>query len=77
MDAKQLKVHENTIRRIAQRRGMMISKTRTRDPYLPTYAQWSLIDRETGDVLATAYSIDGIEAELERVSAARRARLVA
>jgi hypothetical protein len=39
------KVRENKLRRMADRRGYDLAKSRARDPQAPDYGRWTLIDR--------------------------------
>jgi hypothetical protein len=64
------KVRENRLRRVAERRGMILQKSRRRDPKAIDFGGYMLIDAETnGAILGSspvAYSatLDEVEAWL-------------
>jgi len=51
------KVRENRVRRIAERRGYLIEKSRRRDPAAVEYDRWTLQTRTPGDTF-TARDLD-------------------
>ncbi|WP_257541020.1 hypothetical protein [Sphingobium sp. CFD-1] len=65
------KVRENRLRRIAERRGMILSKSRRRDPKAIDYGGYMLIDATSNaaimgsDSFAFSASLDDIENWLE------------
>jgi hypothetical protein len=61
------KAHENKLRRMAERQGFFLQKSRIRDPYANGYKKWWIVDPET-DISATAeegISLDEAEAWLK------------
>lgn len=48
------RVQENRVRRVAQRRGLELRKSRRRDPQAVDYGLYSLIDVETGGAVNPA-----------------------
>lgn len=64
------KTHENRIRRIAERRGLRLEKSRRRDPRATDYGTYRLVDAETnaieayGDSSLYGLTLDEIEAQL-------------
>lgn len=64
---QEVKVQENRLRRIADRRGLIIKKSRRRDPYARDFGGYMLIDAATnsvvigGDGSGFSSSLDDIE----------------
>lgn len=73
------KAHENKLRRMADRQGLMLQKSRTRDRRALTYGGYQLVDEENGEVVlgqgnigrGYASSLEEVESYLNR----SRARL--
>ena len=53
-DMEKEKVHENKLRRMAQRQGLILQKSRRRDPNAHGYGLYALIDAGTGGVVHPA-----------------------
>lgn len=72
------KVRENKLRRMAARRGLVLLKSRRRDPGAIDYGGWMVADAGTGGVVTGAdpapyfLSIDEVEAFLGEWAAGRR-----
>jgi hypothetical protein len=60
------KARENRLRRMAERRGYGLSKSRRRDPLATGYGTWTLTDAATGSVIAAGLTLDAAAARLER-----------
>lgn len=45
------KVQENRLRRVADRQGLKLSKSRSRDPKAVDFGKYALIDVETGETV--------------------------
>lgn len=45
---QEAKVKENRLRRMADRQGLRLSKSRTRDPHGMDFGMYALIDHQTG-----------------------------
>lgn len=62
------KVRENRLRRVAERRGYRLTKSRRRDPRAIDYGKYWITDVKTGSPLTSAggLSLDEIEAWIER-----------
>jgi hypothetical protein len=68
------KVRENRLRRMAERQGLRLEKSRRRDPRALDYGSYALFDLETGDAKAGAvagerlprqrFTLDDVEAYL-------------
>ena len=64
------KIRENRLRRAAQRQGLMLTKSRRRDPRATDYGTYMLVDQQTNAVVAyglqSGYglSLDEIETAL-------------
>jgi hypothetical protein len=67
---QQLKVRENRLRRVAERQGLRLVKSRRRDPRAIDYGTFGLVDPATNTLVAgsasTGYglSLDDIEEQL-------------
>jgi hypothetical protein len=48
------KIHENRLRRMAERRGYRLQKSRSRDPHAVDYDCYALIDVQTGGAVNPA-----------------------
>jgi hypothetical protein len=60
------KIRENRLRRMAQRQGLMLSKSRRRDPRATDYGTYMLVDSTNGMVaygLQSGYGLDLDEIE--------------
>jgi hypothetical protein len=61
------KVRENRIRRMIERQGYILKKSRSRDPRVASYGGYMIVDRETNGVIAGghpwAYSMNLDEVE--------------
>jgi hypothetical protein len=62
------KVRENRLRRMAERQGLVLRKSRRRDPRAIDYRRFYLTDRLSGDIvsgyrpgLGPGYTLDEIE----------------
>jgi hypothetical protein len=62
MTSSNAKVRENRIRRVAERRGYRLTKSRRRDPLAVDYGQWKLTGKGRDHVFS---DLDGVEAFLE------------
>ena len=51
MDEQVDKVRENRVRRMAQRQGLMLRKSRRRDPYATDYGRYWLADINTSGLI--------------------------
>jgi hypothetical protein len=60
------KVRENRLRRVAERRGWKLTKSRRRDPLAIDYGRWFL--RAEGQMDRMFSDLDGVEAFLGRRS---------
>jgi hypothetical protein len=67
------KVRENRLRRIAERQGLRLVKSRRRDPQAWDYGLWMIVDRETKAVVAGTgaagrpeFTVDDVEVWLTR-----------
>jgi len=64
------KIRENRLRRAAQRQGLMLAKSRRRDPRATDYGTYMLLDAQTNTVVALGMqsgyglSLDEIETAL-------------
>ena len=66
-------MRENKIRRMADRRGYRLIKSRSRDPHAVDYGRYALIDIDTGGAVNPAiaqrwvcsWSLDEVEAYFE------------
>lgn len=65
------KVYENRLRRMAERQGLALSKSRRRDPRALDYGQWSLIDTRREHAAAEAGGYD-VETDPKRWAEHRR-----
>jgi hypothetical protein len=69
-----LKVRENRLRRVAQRRGLRLVKSRTRDPHGIDHGLYALIDIQTNGAVNPAiaqrwvcsWTLDEVEDYLNR-----------
>jgi hypothetical protein len=70
MNAQDMKVKENRLRRVAERRGFRLEKSRRRDPLAVDFGGYMLIDASTeavvfgGSPVAYSASLDDIENRL-------------
>ena len=56
---QQEKVRENRLRRMADRQGLQLSKSRTRDPRALDYGRWLVVERDGARVeLANADAVE-------------------
>ncbi len=66
------KVRENRLRRMAERQGLVLAKSRRRDPRAWDYGTYMLLDLATNGVVASGsqqgygLDLDAIELELEK-----------
>ena len=67
------KIRENRLRRMAERQGFVLRKSRRRDPRAVDYRRFYLTDRLSGEIvsgyrpgLGPEYTLDEIEAYLTR-----------
>lgn len=58
------KVRENRLRRMAERRGFKLVKSRRRDPQAIDYGTYELVDAELNVVAGGPMTLDGIEQQL-------------
>lgn len=62
MSAGELKAYENKLRRMADRQGLRLMKSRLRDPYATGYGSYCLVDARTGALvrhgLPDGYGLD-------------------
>jgi hypothetical protein len=63
------RVRENRLRRMADRQGLRLEKSRRRDPRAIDYDRYWLLDLATGDVVAGASSIGRPDWTLDQVEA--------
>ena len=62
-EKQELKVHENRLRRAAERQGLRLVKTRRRDPRALDYARWTIFASD--DILRGNLNIEQVEEYLE------------
>lgn len=55
------KVRENRLRRVAERQGLRLEKSRRRDPLALDYGTWRIVDPGTSALLYARADLDGIE----------------
>ncbi len=73
------KVRENRLRRMAARQGLMLRKSRRRDPYALDYGTYQLVDMSTNILIQwegiayPGWSLDEVEEWLTRDHDARKA----
>jgi hypothetical protein len=48
------KIRENRLRRMADRQGLRLEKSRRRDPRAIDYDRWWIVDKRTGGLVAHA-----------------------
>lgn len=60
------KIRENRLRRMAQRQGMTVHRSRRRDPLAIDFGTFALDDLATGRRLLEGLTIDELERELDR-----------
>lgn len=76
MSDTDLKVLENRLRRVADRQGLRLQKSRARDPLALTYSTYQLVDVRTGGLAVGSISfgyglgLDDVERALSRESVA-------
>ncbi len=61
------RVRENRLRRLAQRQGLMLQKSRRRDPSALDYGRWFIVDQDTNGLVAgdqLGITLDDVEAYL-------------
>jgi hypothetical protein len=46
------RVRENRLRRMAQRQGLVLQKSRRRDPSAIDYGRWFIVDQDTNALVA-------------------------
>lgn len=69
-----VKVRENTLRRVAERQGLRLEKSRSRDRRALDYGLWALVDEETGEPVnpplktrwKCSWTLDQVEQYLNR-----------
>jgi hypothetical protein len=59
------KVLENRLRRVAKRRGMTLTKSRSRDPKAIDYGRYSLAMIDGGQTIVVSDKLRGIDAFLK------------
>jgi hypothetical protein len=71
MDAP-VKVRENRLRRMARRRGLVLRKSRTRDPGALSYGEWWVVDESRNFLVQDKlWDLDQVEQWLNDYSVAR------
>lgn len=55
------KVRENRLRRMAERQGKLLRKSRRRDPRAIDFGTWSLVDPQHNVLLAQSDDLDQVE----------------
>ena len=65
MNRTQERVLENRLRRVVARRGLMLRKSRRRDPDAYDYGKWYICALPTGDLVAELGSTEEVEAWLK------------
>lgn len=64
------KIRENRLRRMAQRQGLQLIKSKRRDPNALSYGTYGLIDTRTnGLVLGNGEVFDGYGCDLDEIEA--------
>ena len=58
------KIRENRLRRMASRQGLILRKSRRRDPRAIDYGDWYLIDARYNYLVATCDNLDQVEYQL-------------
>jgi hypothetical protein len=58
------KVRENRLRRMAERQGLVLHKSRRRDPLALDYGRWTIVDGDSTERHQTT-DLDSIEAYLK------------
>lgn len=58
------KARENRMRAAAQRQGLLLTKSRRRDPRALDYNTWTLVDLEDYDVVDELMTLDEVESHL-------------
>ena len=72
MTDQDVKVRENRIRRMAERQGLQLEKSRRRDPLALDYDRWFIVDASTRTVIAGSvagrhgWTLDQVETFLAR-----------
>jgi hypothetical protein len=64
-DDDNLKNREDRLRRLARQRGLLLKKSRRRDPRASDFGVYYLIDPESNGLLAACPSLDDVEREIE------------
>lgn len=70
--SENLKVRENRIRRMAERQGLLLQKSKRRDPKAIDYGGYMLVDARTNSVVlgstsfAFSADLDEVEAHLNK-----------
>lgn len=64
MTESEFKVHENRLRRMADRQGLRLVKSRTRDPLAQNYGVYWLVDKQYGFEATKCQYLDEIESYL-------------
>lgn len=62
------KATEQRLRRAAKRAGLLLRKSRTRNPDGSDYGAYYIIDPDVNGLLATCYDLTQVEAELSDIS---------
>jgi hypothetical protein len=68
MATNEERTRENRARRVAERRGYRLEKTRRRDPQAIDYGTFYLISLATGRQAFASTSLDEVEAFLEKAN---------
>ena len=58
------KVRENRLRRMARRQGLVLKKSRVRDPRALDYGKWLIVDARGNTLGVECRDIDQVEAKL-------------
>lgn len=65
-DGQGVKVRENLLRRMAQRQGLALHKSRRRDPLALDFGRWTITDADGSTEYHQATTLGEIEAYLRR-----------
>ena len=65
MSTTKERVLENRLRRVATRRGLILRKSRRRDPNAYDYGNWYICVRSSGGLLAECRSTEEVESWLK------------
>jgi hypothetical protein len=66
MADQDVKVRENRLRRMAERQGVRLQKSRRRDRWALDYGHWAIVDSRHGRTVLYGVTIDDVEAWLTR-----------